>query len=148
MGQEEEKGVTGGEDGTLGLGRMPGAQVVLMEEGGRQGVGRESSSQAPTPPQMGCSGQGSPQLSDTLVGSSLCYPPPHAFEKKIIPKGNLPFCSSPRGQPGSWGAWAMDESGKDSGATTQPNVSASSGPPTPHHRVCGAISEPGMFSFS
>lgn len=82
MGQEEEKGVTGGEEGTLGLGRLPGAQVVLMEEGGRQGVGRKSSSQAPgtpTPPQMGCSGQGSPQLSDTLVGSNPCYPPHHAF---------------------------------------------------------------------
>ena len=30
MGQEEEKGVTGGEDGTLGLGRMPGALKGFM----------------------------------------------------------------------------------------------------------------------
>lgn len=49
MMQEEEKGVAGGEEGTLGLGRLPGAQVV--DGGGR----RESSSQAPgspTPPEI------------------------------------------------------------------------------------------------
>lgn len=43
----------------------------------------------------------------------------------------------------------MDESGKDSGATTHPmSQHPVASPPPTHHRVYGAISEPGMFSFS
>ena len=77
MMQEEEKGVAGGEEGTLGLGRRPGAHVVLMEEEDGNLLPKP---QGPRPhPRSGCSVQGSPQCSNTLVGSNPCYPPHRAF---------------------------------------------------------------------
>lgn len=80
MRQEEEKGVGMGSEGTLGLGGCP--EQVLMEEEDwwRGGNLLPKPRQPPTPPERsGCSVQGSPQCSDTLVGSNPCYLPHRAF---------------------------------------------------------------------
>lgn len=128
----------------LGLGRLPGAPVVLMQEGGKEG-GKGTfflSTRVPdTTQDLGAPAKKAPSAA-ICWWDPTCATHPCFLEKddSQMESSLLLFSQGPAREPGSW---AMDKSGKGVRGHTGP---MSQDPVA--HQVCGAIPGPVMLSFS
>lgn len=119
------------EDGeeTSGVGaaaRSPSGADAGGREGGREGNLLPEHQGPRHHPRSGCSGQESPQCSDMLVGSNLCYPSVLS-RKRRFPNGILPSALLPGASQGARGL-GNGQIWKGCQGSHRPNESGSSGP--------------------